>query len=139
MMSARVVGWIKRSVLWIGATLLCLALIGVLLFAKFRQDLLAARETIRIGEYLAPVAVGKAIKSGNDVGTFSLDEPIVGLATQMSLDNLSTRVWRFRTSQLSTEPRRYRIILYEGNNTKQFWSGAASATSTEVKAILDSK
>jgi high-affinity Fe2+/Pb2+ permease len=91
MMSARVVGWIKRSILWIGATVLCLALIGVLLFAKFRQDLLAAHETFRIGEILAPVAVGKAIKSGEDMGTFSLDEPIVGLATQMSLDNISTR------------------------------------------------
>jgi hypothetical protein len=139
MMSPRVVEWIKRAILWIGATLLCLALIAILVFAKFRKDLGAAHETFRIGEILAPVAVGKAIKSGEGVGTFSLDEPIVGLATQLSVDELSTRTWRFRASPISTEPEMYSVILYEGNNATQFWSGAASAKSSEVKVIVEAE
>ena len=138
-MNQRVVEWLKRALLWVGATLLCLVLIAILVFAKFSKDLGAAHETFRIGEILAPVAVGKAIKSGEDVGTFSLDEPIVGLATQLSVDELSTRTWRFQVSPASTEPGMYSVILYEGNSAAQFWRGAASAKSSGVKVIVDAK
>jgi hypothetical protein len=138
-MNQRVVKWMRRALLWVGATLLCLVLLAVLVFAKFSKDLGAAHETFRIGEILAPVAVGKAIKSGEDVGTFSLDEPIVGLATQLSVDELSTRTWRFQVSPISTEPEMYGVTLYEGNNAAEFWSGAASAKSSGVKVIVDSK
>lgn len=132
-------GWLKRISIWFGSALLCLSLTALLLFIKFSRDLGAYHEKEKLGETLASVAIGKSIQSGEEEGTFSLDDPDVGLATKLMLDDLPTRTWRFRAGPVARDPEFYGVALYQENRAEQFWSGAVSIKSPVVKAILESK
>ncbi|MEI7575830.1 MAG: hypothetical protein WCK51_02975 [Armatimonadota bacterium] len=130
--------WLKVALKWFAGITLFGFASAVLIYIKFSQDLRAAHEKFRIFDVLAPVAVSKSISSGETEGSFSLDEPEVGLATKLATDELKTRVWRYRVYPSSNEPEMYSVWLFDGGSGQLYSSGATRSATPKERSITDS-